>query len=54
MTDMPFYADHEAGSAHNFDAGRLNVFQSLLHRPCGGPACLPPTHEDWYARSALK
>jgi cyclopropane-fatty-acyl-phospholipid synthase len=38
-----------AGSAYNFDAGRLNVFQTLLHRPCGGPAPLPPTREDWYA-----
>ena len=43
-----------AGSAHNFDAGRLNVFQPLLHRPCGGPACLPPSREDWYAASPLK
>jgi cyclopropane-fatty-acyl-phospholipid synthase len=42
-----------AGSAHNFDAGRLNVFQSLLHRPCGGPAHMPPTREDWYAARAL-
>jgi cyclopropane-fatty-acyl-phospholipid synthase len=38
-----------AGSAHNFDAGRLSVFQALLHRPSGGPACLPQTREDWYA-----
>ena len=38
-----------AGSAHGFHAGGLNVFQSLLHRPCGGPAPLPPTREDWYA-----
>jgi cyclopropane-fatty-acyl-phospholipid synthase len=38
-----------AGSAHNFDAGALNVFQALLHRPCGGPSPLPPTRDDWYA-----
>jgi cyclopropane-fatty-acyl-phospholipid synthase len=40
------------GSAHNFDAGVLNVFQTLLHRPCGGPSCLPPTRDDWYVRTA--
>jgi cyclopropane-fatty-acyl-phospholipid synthase len=38
-----------AGSAHGFDEGGLNVFQTLLHRPCGGPSCLPPTRDDWYA-----
>ena len=37
-----------AGSAHGFHAGGLNVFQALLHRPCGGPSCLPPTRDDWY------
>jgi cyclopropane-fatty-acyl-phospholipid synthase len=41
-----------AGSAHNFDAGGLNVFQSLLHKPSGGPSGLPPTREDWYAVEA--
>jgi cyclopropane-fatty-acyl-phospholipid synthase len=39
-----------AGSAHNFDAGGISVFQTLLHRPCGGPSCLPPTREDWYGK----
>ena len=38
-----------SGSAHNFDAGRLGVFQTLLFKPCGGPACLPPTRADWYS-----
>ena len=38
-----------SGSAHNFDAGRLGIFQALLFKPCGGPACLPPTRADWYA-----
>ena len=38
-----------AGSAHGFHDGGLNVFQTLLHRPCGGPSCLPPTRDDWYA-----
>lgn len=37
-----------AGSAHNFSNGNLNVYQTLLLRPCGGPSCLPPTREDWY------
>jgi cyclopropane-fatty-acyl-phospholipid synthase len=38
-----------SGSAHNFDAGRLGIFQALLFKPCSGPACLPPTRADWYA-----
>jgi cyclopropane-fatty-acyl-phospholipid synthase len=42
-----------AGSAHNFDAGRLNVFQSLLAKPAGGPSCLPPTREDLYAAAPV-
>jgi len=37
-----------AGSARGFHSGGLNVFQTLLHRPCGGPSCLPPTRDDWY------
>jgi cyclopropane-fatty-acyl-phospholipid synthase len=38
-----------SGSAHNFSSGSLNVYQSLLFRPCSGESCLPPTREDWYA-----
>lgn len=38
-----------AGSAYNFDNGGLSVFQTLLHRPTGRPADLPPTRDDWYA-----
>jgi cyclopropane-fatty-acyl-phospholipid synthase len=41
-----------AGSAHNFHAGNLNVYQTLLHRPTGGPSPLPPTRADWYAPQA--
>jgi cyclopropane-fatty-acyl-phospholipid synthase len=42
-----------AGSAHNFHTGNLNVYQTLLHRPTGGPSPLPPTRADWYAPQAV-
>lgn len=38
-----------AGSAAGFDSGRLNVYQSLLHKPTGGPSGLPLTREHVYA-----
>ena len=38
-----------AGSAHGFNSGRLNVYQSLLLKPDpSGPSGLPLTREDWY------
>ncbi len=43
-----------SGSAHNFDAGRLSLFQSLLVKPNGGPAPLPPTREDLYADAGME
>ena len=36
-----------AGSAHGFRTGRLNVYQTLLAKPCGD-SVLPLTREDWY------
>jgi cyclopropane-fatty-acyl-phospholipid synthase len=38
-----------AGSAHNFQAGRLNVYQTLLVKPNGGASGLPLSRADWYA-----
>jgi cyclopropane-fatty-acyl-phospholipid synthase len=37
-----------AGAAHAFRSGRLNVYQSLLAKPCGGQSGLPLTRDDWY------
>jgi cyclopropane-fatty-acyl-phospholipid synthase len=37
-----------AGSAHGFETGRLNVYQSLLAKPAGGRSSLPLTRADWY------
>ncbi len=38
-----------AGSAHGFQAGRLNVYQILLAKPARGESGLPLTRADWYA-----
>lgn len=37
-----------AGSAHFFETGRLNVYQSLLAKPKDGRTGLPLTRADWY------
>lgn len=39
-----------AGSAQGFATGRLGIFQSLLAKPAGGHADLPPTRRDLYCR----
>lgn len=41
-----------AGSAHGFDKGRLNVYQTLFVKPNRGSSSLPLTREDWYRESA--
>lgn len=38
-----------AGSAYNFDRGRLNIYQALLVKPGRGRSTLPLTRSDWYA-----
>jgi cyclopropane-fatty-acyl-phospholipid synthase len=43
-----------ASSAHYFDNGYLSVFQSLLRKPSGGPASLPPTRDDWYLHGEIR
>jgi len=38
-----------SASAHGFNAGRLNIYQSLLLKPgAGGQSGLPLTRADWY------
>ena len=37
-----------AGSAHGFQCGRLNVYQTLLVKPLAGNSGLPLTRDDWY------
>jgi hypothetical protein len=37
-----------AGSAYGFEAGYLNVYQSLLAKSEGGHCSLPLTRTDWY------
>jgi cyclopropane-fatty-acyl-phospholipid synthase len=37
-----------AGSAHFFETGQLNVYQSLLAKATGGKSGLPLTRADWY------
>jgi cyclopropane-fatty-acyl-phospholipid synthase len=39
---------HMSGSAHFFDTGQLNVYQSLLAKPENGKSGLPLTRADWY------
>lgn len=38
-----------AGSAHGFETGRLNVYQTLLSKPDQGKSGLPLSRADWYA-----
>lgn len=38
-----------SGSAHAFQTGRLNVYQTLLSKADHGESRLPLTREDWYA-----
>ncbi len=41
-----------SGSAHGFEHGRMNVYQSLLVKPDGlGHSGLPLTRRDWYQAS---
>lgn len=37
-----------AGSAHNFHTGLINVYQTLLLKPSGGPSTLPLCRSRWY------
>jgi cyclopropane-fatty-acyl-phospholipid synthase len=37
-----------AGSAHFFETGQLNVYQSLLAKATDGNSGLPLTKADWY------
>jgi cyclopropane-fatty-acyl-phospholipid synthase len=37
-----------AGSAHGFEIGRMNLFQTLLSKPDDGISRLPLTRKDWY------
>jgi len=40
-----------SGSAHGFESGRLNIYQTLLAKPdAEGHAHLPLTRDDWYVR----
>ena len=39
-----------AGSAHYFQSGKLDVYQSLLVRNANGASGIPLTREDWYLR----
>lgn len=39
-----------AGSAHGFEIGRMNLFQTLLTKPDHGVSRLPLTRSDWYER----
>lgn len=51
ITDEPTYRTwrlYMAGSAHAFDRGQLNIYQSLLSKPDNGRSDLPLTRGDWY------
>lgn len=37
-----------SGSAHGFQTGRLNIYQTLLSKPDRGESRLPLTREDWH------
>jgi len=41
---------HMAGSAHYFQTGKLNLYQTLLVKAENGSSGMPLTREDWYAR----
>jgi cyclopropane-fatty-acyl-phospholipid synthase len=38
-----------SGAAHEFTAGRMNVYQALMVKPDRGRSGLPFTREDWYS-----
>jgi cyclopropane-fatty-acyl-phospholipid synthase len=40
-----------SGSAHGFQVGRLNLYQTLLVKPDRGQSSLPLTRSDWYMNS---
>jgi cyclopropane-fatty-acyl-phospholipid synthase len=40
-----------SGSAHGFETGRLNLYQTLLVKAFEQPSGLPRTRADWYAAS---
>lgn len=40
-----------SGSAHGFQTGRLNLYQTLLIKPLHGASGLPLTREGWYHKS---
>jgi cyclopropane-fatty-acyl-phospholipid synthase len=40
-----------AGSAHGFETGRLNVYQTLLVKQDRGESNLPLSRADWYTPS---
>jgi cyclopropane-fatty-acyl-phospholipid synthase len=55
LTDEPTYRRFRvylAGSAYNFDTGRLHIFQTLLCKPTGSPSGLALTRRRWYTRAA--
>ncbi len=37
-----------AGTAYEFQCGRVNIYQSLLVKPDGGKSGVPLTRDDWY------
>ena len=41
-----------AGTAYEFQCGRVNLHQSLLVKPKGGQSGLPLTRDDWYGSDA--
>jgi len=41
---------HMAGSAHYFQTGKLDLYQTLLVKSDNGRSGLPLTRDDWYAR----
>ncbi len=51
LTDEPTYRTwrlYMSASAHGFQTGQYNVYQSLLVKPDEGKSGLPLTREDWY------
>jgi len=43
-----------AGTAYEFQCGRVNLHQSLLVKPQGGRSGVPLTRQDWYRSDALR
>jgi len=44
---------HMAGSAHFFQSGKLNLYQTLLVKSDRGKSGLPLTRADWYVKSEV-